>query len=361
MAAIVGLPGVGCRSGPPLVRVDVEPAGEWLAADPSAAGMDGERLRALVADVSARRDHGIDSVLVVRGGKLVLEQYWNGYDSRTLHDLRSATKSITSLLVGIALREGFLRDVSDPMLLYLDAAYPTLAHDGAAKRAITVEHLLTMASGLACDDRDASSPGQEDKMYDSRDWVRFFLDLPVVRPPGAQSVYCTGGVVALGRILSEASRRSVPSFADEFLFGPLGVAGARWATFDPGRQTDSGGHLRLRPRDMAKLGLLVLQRGRWNGREVVPEAWIARSVATHTRVDGQRYGYLWWLADYGPPEAPAEIWYASGNGGQHIFVAPRHDLVVVFTGSNYNSPAARQPFELLTKYIFPAVREGPAS
>ncbi|AXW61199.1 hypothetical protein CJO94_03795 [Ralstonia solanacearum] len=127
------------------------------------------------------------------------------------------------------------------------------------RHGITLEHLLTMRSGLACDDRDPASPGQEDRMYQERDWVRYFLELPVAAPAGTVAHYCTGGVVALGRVVAEASKQPIPTFANAVLFGPLGISNARWADFDAHRQTDTGGHLALRPRDMAKIGQLVLQ------------------------------------------------------------------------------------------------------
>ena len=330
----------------------------WVTATPAEVDMDGSLLRAAVARLDGERRHGIDSMLVVRRGRLVAERYWNGHDMATLHDLRSATKSVTSLLVGIALDRGLLGDVHDPALPYLARAYPRLAVDPA----ITLEHLLTMRSGLACDDRDRRSPGHEDRMYRARDWPRFFLELPRSDAPGERTTYCTGGVVALGRIVAEASGQSIAAFASESLFAPLGILTYAWRSFDGRRQIDTGGHLRLRPRAMAKIGQLVLQRGVWDQGEIVSGAWIDASTAVHTRFTDDRrpYGYLWWQVQVVQPRGTAvdarriDVVYAAGNGGQYIFIAPALDLVVVFTGSNYNSPTGERPFAILGEYILPA-------
>jgi CubicO group peptidase (beta-lactamase class C family) len=326
----------------------------WVTATPDEVDMNGALLRAAVARLDGERRHGIDSMLVVRRGRLVAERYWNGHDMGTLHDLRSATKSVTSLLVGIALDRGLLGDVHDPALPYLARAYPELA--SAGDRPITLEHLLTMRSGLACDDRDRRSPGHEDRMYRSRDWTRFFLELPRTHPPGERTVYCTGGVVALGRIVAEAAGQSIAEFAGEALFAPIGILAYSWRSFDGRRQIDTGGHLRLRPRAMAKIGQLVLQRGVWDQGEVVSGAWIDASTAVHTRFDADRrpYGYLWWQVQASLGTRRVDLIHASGNGGQYIFIAPSLDLVVVFTGSNYNSPRAERPFAILAEYILPA-------
>jgi CubicO group peptidase (beta-lactamase class C family) len=320
--------------------------------------MDGELLRQAVSDLPPASEHGLRSMLVMRRGKLVLEAYWNGYDKNAQQDLRSATKSITSLLVGIAIDQKFVKGIDEPLRTYLGPVYPNAA---ALQQSITLEDLLTMRSGLACNDRDEGSPGQEDKMYRERDWVGYFLQLPTISPSGQATHYCTGGAVALGRVISEASKRSVPTFADEFLFGPLGIKEAHWSEFDDRRQTDTGGHLFLLPRDMARIGQLVLQGGTWSGQQLLPRAWIEQSTNEHTRIDGGKpYGYLWWrlLVPYHGSHVSAV--FAGGNGGQYIFVVPELELVAVFTGGNYNSKRAQRPFQIMNKYILPAVQKPPS-
>jgi CubicO group peptidase (beta-lactamase class C family) len=343
----------GCAA--PRRLTSNRPIEGWVIAEPSEVGMDAVLLRAAAARLDGERKHGIDSMLVVRRGRIVAEHYWHGHDMATLHDLRSATKSVTSLLVGIALERGLMKDVGDPVMGYLGRVYPEFAGE-SDDPPITLEHLLTMRSGRACDDRDPRSPGQEDTMYKSRDWVRFFLALPRAYPPGERTQYCTGGVVTLGRVVAEAAGTSIGEFSARYLFGPLGVRTAAWRRFDGDRQTDTGGHLYLRPRAMAKIGQLVLQRGVWDGEDIVSGAWIDASTAVHTRFadDDRPYGYLWWRAQARLGARNVDVIFADGNGGQYIFVVPALDLVVVFTGHSYNDPAAARPFAILGQYILPA-------
>lgn len=349
---------VGCAG--PRRLSSTRPIEEWVTATPDEVGMNAALLRSAAEDLADERHHGIDSMLVIRRGRLVAEHYWNGHDMATLHDLRSATKSITSLLVGIALDRGLLRDVHDPALGYLARAYPGLAAAAPQDPVLTLEHLLTMRSGRACDDRDRRSPGQEDRMYRSGDWVRFFLSLPSDAAPGETTRYCTGGVVTLGRIVTEAAGAPIADFAARRLFGPLGIRAAAWQRFDAGRQIDTGGHLHMRPRAMAKIGQLVLQRGVWDGDDIVSGAWIDTSTAVHTRfaADDRPYGYLWWRAQAQLGARQLDVIFADGNGGQYIFIVPALDLVAVFTGQNYDSPAAARPFALLGQYILPAASSG---
>ena len=293
-------------------------------------------------------------MLVLRHGKPIFEHYWNGYGKDTLHDLRSATKSITSLMVGIAIDKGMLGGLDEPISKYLAAPYPQAP---ALQYNIALEHLLTMRSGLECNDFVASSPGKEERMYVTQDWVRFFLDLPKAHDPGGPATYCTGGVVTLGRIIAEGSKRSIPDFAEAHLFGPLGVTGARWADFDNHRQTDTGGHLQLRPRDMARIGQLVLQGGKWNGVQLVSQAWIDQSTRQRVKyANGAPYGYLWWVGSVPYKDRKVEVRYADGNGGQFIFVVPELDLVAVFTGENYNNvQMSNRAFAILEENIIGAV------
>jgi CubicO group peptidase (beta-lactamase class C family) len=339
----------------PILRVTEEGSPQLPSVLPSEVEMDGEILRHAMSDLPPPSEHGLRSMLAMRRGKLVLEAYWNGYDKNAQQDLRSATKSITSLLVGIAIDQKFVKGIDEPLRTYLGPIYPNAS---ALQQNITLEDLLTMRSGLACNDRDENSPGHEDRMYRERDWVGYFLHLPIVSPAGQATRYCTGGAVTLGRVISEASKRSVPMFADQFLFGPLGIKGAHWSDFDNHRQTDTGGHLSLRPRDMAKIGQLVLQGGTWNGQQLLPRAWIEQSTNERTQIDGGKpYGYLWWRLLVPYHDGHISAIFAGGNGGQYIFVVPELELVTVFTGGNYNSKKAQRPFQIMNKYILPAVQK----
>lgn len=357
LAACGGGGGGGSSTGaiPPGPRTEVapNPADQWTLVAPASVGMDAATLAQAPAAVSA--DSGISAMLVMRHGQPVLEQYWNGYDKDTLHDLRSATKSITSLLVGVAIDQHFLGGVDDTVAQWLAADYPGAP---VLSRGLVLENLLTMQSGLACNDWDASSPGNEEHMYSAQDWVQFWLGLPSATAPGTVESYCTGNAVALGRVLGSATHQPVQAFAQANLFGPLQITSARWNTYADGR-ADTGGHLHLRPRDMARIGQLALQRGQWNGVQRVSGAWIDASTTRHGAFDTGRshgYGYLWWHATQTAKAGEVDMFYANGAGGQFIFVVPQLDLVAVMTGENYGVQAkVDAAYRLLGAYILAAV------
>ncbi len=338
-------------------HVAPNPADQWTLVAAADVGMDPALLARATSAQPADSVHRLSSMLVLRHGKPVVEQYWNGYDKDTLHDLRSATKSITSLLMGVAIDQRLIGAVTDPLATYLAPVYPDAP---AFRLQPTLQDLLTMRSGLDCDDWVASSPGNEDKMYRQTDWVKFYTALPAVAAPGAQTRYCTGNPVALGRVLALTGKKPVAQFAEEVLFGPLGIHAARWAMFDGGNQTDTGGHLRLRPRDMAKLGQLVLQKGSWNGKQLVSSAWIEESTRKHTHYasmsERNDYGYLWWRGSGTLNGQQYQIVFADGNGGQYIMILPELDIVAVFTGENYNSSKSQQAFNILSAYIVASVK-----
>jgi CubicO group peptidase (beta-lactamase class C family) len=197
-------------------------------------------------------------------------------------------------------------------------------------------------------------------MYAQTDWVKFYLNLQAVTAPGTVTRYCTGNPVALGRVIAVASKKTIPVFANEFLFGPLNIRSANWANFDNGAQTDTGGHIQMRPRDMVKLGQLALNKGLWNGAQLVSTAWIDESTRQHTSFSNgstrNGYGYLWWHNVEHVNGKSYDMFYADGNGGQYIMVVPELDIVAVFTGENYNSRKADLPFQILDLYILGAVK-----
>ena len=300
---------------------------------PEAVGLDLTYLDRVSRHFSEEIEHKIHSMLVVRNGLLVFERYYNGFGRDNPHDLRSATKSITSLLTGIAIERGAVAGVDAPLMDYLARAYP----DVRDKDEILLRHLLTMSSGLDCDDGDRRTRGQEDRMYRSKDWVEFFLTLEQLYVPGETTRYCTGGVVALGEAIARGAGQDFATFAEDALFSPLGIQNYHWARFDEGRKVDTGGHLLLTPQAMAKVGMLVLQQGQWDGWQVVPAEWIERSIQPHTQINGEPYGYLWWRNTLRYGGEAVDVISARGNGGQAIFVVPEYDLVAVFTAGYYNS------------------------
>jgi CubicO group peptidase (beta-lactamase class C family) len=336
--------------------VSVAPEGTsdgWATSTPSAEGIDTPGLEGILQSIRDGRYPRVDSMIVARHGRLVAEGYFNGYARDTLHDLRSTGKSFTSALTGIAAERGLLI-VDDPISVYI-SDFASSKNLDARKRAITVRHLLDMSSGLDCDDSNPVSPGNEERMYPERNWVRFVLDLPMSFEPGSRSTYCTGGVIVLGSLVSSRAGVGLDDFAATWLFGPLDTRDVHWRRSPDGQATGGGG-LKLRPRDVAKLGELYRAGGTWNGRRVLSAAWVAESRRSTTRIGGDGYGYLWWKRGFVRDGFAVESYFTSGNGGNFVFVFPSLDLVVTFTGSNYDSRAMDQPFQILAERLLPLVR-----
>jgi CubicO group peptidase (beta-lactamase class C family) len=319
---------------------------------PESSGVDVSALEGLSERLD-REEHRLHSLLVARGGALVFEEYFSGYAASNPHDLRSATKSITSLLVGIAIDRGVLSGVETGMMQHLGPVYPHVSDKGD----IQLQHLLTMSSGLDCDDGNRSTRGQEDRMYRSADWVDYFLTLERTSAPGDTTRYCTGGVVALGEVVAQSAGMGLDVFAEEALFGPLGIRNYRWASFNDGHGVDAGGHLLMTPRAMAKIGMLVLQGGDWDGHSLVSASWITESTRPRTSIGGIPYGYLWWSSPLLYGTKSVDVLWASGNGGQTIFIVPEYELVCVFTAGYFNSEEAQSVFEIFRNVVMPSVVE----
>ena len=320
------------------------PAGEWTAATPESQGLDSGVLAEML-DEARRRGLPIHSVLIVRHGALVLDAAFHPYTAGQLHDVASVTKSVTSLLIGIALDQGLLPGVQEPVVPLLPASLPA-AFDPRL-RALTLEHLLTMTSGLDC----GFGPGEPElaAMRRSPDWVTFGLALPLREQPGSRTAYCSVNNHLLSAVLSAHTGGNALAFARRHLFAPLGIRQASWPA-DPQGRSHGWGDLRLTPHDLAKIAYLYLRGGRWDARQVVSEQWVRRSVAPHVRIrDSQAYGYSWWINTEHEPH----IFEAIGRGGQRAAVLPASDMVVVFNGGGLDT-------DELAPYLFRAIRgEGP--
>ncbi|MEW6160489.1 MAG: serine hydrolase [Verrucomicrobiota bacterium] len=321
------------------------------------AGFDATSVVRLVNRVVDGTYPDVHGILVYRGGSLVVEEYFYGYDHEKMHQMRSASKSVVSALVGIAMDRKALDGVDE--LVTKRLPYERYANPDPRKDRLTLHDLLTMRSGLACDDWNADSPGNESRVYQSEDWVKCVLDLPLVEAPGTRGRYCSGNVLVMGRIVERATGKSLPAFAQENLFTPLGIRArdVRWDFTLHSSNAATFAQLYLRPRDMLKLGVLFHQQGKWNGRQVISRQWIARSTARWSIVGDQEYGYFWWhqWVNISTPQGPrrVDMIVATGNGGQKIYLVPSLDLVTVLTGGNYNkqSPATA----IMTREILPAI------
>jgi len=338
----------------------------WPTSTPSEVGIDadlvGDMVRAIVEEEMALTH----SVLVVRRGRLVVEEYFYGFDREMRHDMRSASKTVTSTLIGLAVQEGRIGD-ADAKALTFFPRYRRYANWDPRKAQITIRDLLTMSSGLDANDSDPQSVASE-AVYQSQsrlpDWIKLALDAPMIADPGSQPLYGGANPLILGGVLAEVvDDEPVEWFAHRTLLEPLGIEDYQYL-LDPTGLVYMGGGMHMRPRDMAKYGQLYLDGGIWRGRQILSEEWIRESWGRYGRLapldrNGHQYGYLWWHHEYKVGDRTIETVEARGNGGQYIFVVPTLDLVVVITAGNFRTGKTRQPEEILQRFVLPAVVESP--
>jgi CubicO group peptidase (beta-lactamase class C family) len=332
----------GCR---PATPAPYWPTDGWRSSTPEAQGMDSEML-AQMFEAIGEQDDDVDSVTVIRNGYLVADAAIYPFQPGSRHVIHSCTKSIVSALIGIAIDEGYIAGVDQPLLDFFPDR--TVAHLDVDKEAMTLEHVLTMATGWACRDSYLYRWRGLREMERSQDWVQFMLDLPMAEEPGTRFEYCNGASFVLSAIIQEATGVSALAFAQAHLFGPLGISDVVWPSNPQGINV-GWGEMCMRPHDMAKIGYLYLNEGRWDGEQIVPAGWVAASTRKHisgTLQDG--YGYQWWVRDDG-------VYMALGYAGQFIVVVPEKDLVVVFTSELAEEDFYR-PQTLLDHFIIPAAR-----
>jgi CubicO group peptidase (beta-lactamase class C family) len=350
-----------CTGAAPLSTIESQAPGVtgdgWQTASPADAGLDAATLAAMTKDIQDGGFENLYSVLIVKDGRLAFEQYFRGHDERSVDYVASVTKSVTSILVGIAIKQGAIKG-PDESLAELLPAYAQLLNADPLKRKLQLRHLLTMTSGIQWDEASfpyGSPQNDATRMERSPDAVKFILGRPIVREPGTQFQYSGANAMLLSAILQEATGMTAADFAKRYLFDPLGIRDYYWDTYADGHTHTDGG-LSLRPRDMAKIGQLMLNHGQWNGVQIVAPEWVALSTQAHTTAQlWTRYGYLWWRENQPHYLETVQTYFAAGYGGQTIFVYPDQQMIVVFTSdrSDHNVNAARIA-RLLTRYIYPA-------
>lgn len=338
----------------------------WETASLASVGMDAAVIEAMTKRIRkfSLYKH-IDSIVIVRHGRLVYERYFNGFQPGEEHRLFSVTKSIGSLLTGVAIFHGFLPSEDIPVRPFFPdhPQGPELARHWEA---LMLKHLLTMTAGLGCVGAAEGVRSFADDnacfmaMFPTLDWLQYVLERPVASPPGRQFAYDSSSLMALSHVLTQASGMSIAELATRFLYQPMGITASRWRRSPKGLVGLGSGHW-LRPRDMAKLGELVLRGGVWQGKRLLSKAWITAATRQHMPVnwgDTSGYGYLWWQLTLMGHEADITVTQARGHGGQFLFVVPPFDLVVVFTGSQYPDQGflSSKAIELLKRDIFDAVR-----
>jgi CubicO group peptidase (beta-lactamase class C family) len=336
----------------------------WGCDNPESVGIDRTGIARFLGEVSQGTFGDLHSLLLVRHNTLVVEDYfakqgeWHGelidsvFRDRS-HHLASVTKSITSALVGIAINRGSIQSVQDPIIRYLPAHAALLSDE---KEALTIEHLLTMSSGL----RRPRDDGQ--LVWQGGDVVGYVLDQPLVSEPGQRFVYSNGSAAVVGAVLENATGRTVESFAEEFLFRPLGITDHLWTSYPDGTVETDGG-LALRPRDLAKIGQAFLQQGRWRDFQVIPADWVAESTKQRQTyrsagVGQMGYGYFWMQMRLPYNDTTITSFCHFGDGGQLLMVIPELDMVVVLSGGAYGATNNRYYYRVVSEYVLPAVDPG---
>lgn len=279
----------------------------------------------------------VQGVFISQNGKKMFEEYYYGYNQNEVHDTRSAGKSLASILIGICIDKGYINSEDDFILDYFPNYVPN-KNWSDLKKSISIKHLMTMASGLDCDDNNDESLGTEDRMQTQQeelDWYKFTLDLPMVGKPGEASAYATAGVNLLGGIIRNSSNMTIYELADKYLFRPLGIT-EYFFNIQPNEDTYLGGGIHLKLQDQAKIGELMLNKGNWNGVQVISRQWVEKTFEKYNKVNGNWYGYNWWHYSCIVKNKNFESYNAGGNGGQYIIITPPLKLVCVLSGGNYN-------------------------
>jgi len=326
-------------------KPDYWPTKGWRTASPESQGVDSNLLENML-DMILKKDLDIYSVLVVRNGYIVLDAYSYPRNADLTHNIYSCTKSVTSALIGIAIDKGYIKGVNQPVLDFFKKR--DAENLDANKKAMTLEHLLTMTTGLECRDSYLYHWNGLMQMKWSADWVQFIIDLPMAEAPGTRFEYCNGASFLLSAILQEQTGMNALTFAHKHLFGPLGISNVFWPS-NSQEITIGFSELYMRPQDMAKIGYLYLNDGLWDGKRIISSQWIKASTRKHiaaTLLPG--YGYQWWIVSPG-------IYTAVGHQGQFIIVAPEKNMLAVFT-SSLGPEDFYIPLGLLASSIIPAVK-----
>ncbi|TDO23944.1 serine hydrolase domain-containing protein [Pedobacter duraquae] len=324
---------------------------------PSEDSFDHNSIKKLKAYIDADVFRHVTSVVALKKGKILLEEYFNGSSRDSLHDVRSVGKSFASTLTGMAIRDGYIKSVEQTLGDFYQVK--DFQQYSGAKQRVKLKELMTMSSRFDGDDDDPNSPGNEENMYPTDNWVKFALDLPLDTVKyDHQWHYFTTGVMLLGSTLDQVIPGGLDKYADNKLFKPLNITNYKWQ-YMPQKAPSTAGGIRMNALDFAKYGQLYANKGRWKGKQILPEAWVNESLSHQipiTEKPGEYYGYLFWNKIYRSGGKIQEAYYCSGNGGNKIYIFKDLDLVVVITATAYgNGYAHRQADQIIEEYILPAI------
>ncbi len=323
-------------------------------------GQQSNELTELKSIVASKTYPKIDGVIISQNGNLIFEEYFNGFEKDSLHDTRSLFKSITSLLAGIAIDKGLLT-VDDEIEKFITE----WKNDPRGK--ITVRNLLEMKSGLACEGFFGIGPDCESEMWETKDWLKYILNIPLRHDPDVNWAYTSMEPELIGIIISRTSGLTLMEFAKQHLFQPLEIENYKWY-ITPNGGGYAAGSFFMRPIDMQKIAQLVLDKGKWDNQQIISEKWINESTNCQTDVEMSfirfgrtenakyttaKYGYLWYREKLKYKNIENELLFASGNGGQYMMILEDYNAAITFTGSNFGKWRGKLPFDILLKHIIP--------
>ncbi|MCX8526218.1 serine hydrolase [Chryseobacterium formosus] len=315
-----------------------------------------EKIRALNKKIVENRFREITGIVVIKNGKLLIEEYFNEYKRDSLNDTRSVGKSFSSALMGIAIKDGYIKNENQNLKNFYDLK--SFGNYSSKKDSVTIKSLLTMSSAFEGNDQDGESLGNEENMYPTENWVKFVLDLPMSENKiGENWNYFTAGVVLTGDILDKSVQNGLENYADKKLFQPLGITDYKWQ-FTPQQKPSLAGGLRMKALDFAKFGQLYKNNGVWNGKNILNKSWVKKSFTNYfsDNKDFEGYGYLFWRKVYKVGGKSFESYQSNGNGGNKIVIFTEIPLVIVITARAYNKPYSHlQADKMIEEYLLPAV------
>ena len=337
-----------------LVKIQlITPTKDW---EISTEKIDVAKIEELNRKIAKQTYKNVTSIIAIKDGKILIEEYFNGANRNTLHDTRSVGKSFASTLLGIAIKDNFIKSETQTLKEFYNLK--SFQNYSASKDSITLKSLLTMSSTFEGSDMNTESIGHEENMYPTKNWVGFTLDLPIdkTKSSGKQWDYFTAGVVVLGDIIHKSVPNGLEKYADKKLFKPLGITKYKWQ-FTPQKVANTAGSLQLSSLDNAKFGQLYKNQGAWNGKQILSQEWITKSLSHQIMLsENEFYGYLFFNKTYNVNGLDYEVYYSDGNGGNRIFIFKDEPIVIVITATAYNTPYGEKQVEkIMQDYLIPAI------
>jgi len=326
----------------------------------SSESFDRDKIKQLKANIDDEVFKHITSVIVIKNGKLLIEEYFNGSARDSLHDPRSVGKSFASTLTGIAISEGYLKSENQTLKEFYNLK--SFSNYSSRKDRITIKDLLTMSSVFDGNDEVDSSPGNEENMYPTANWVKFALDLPIdtLKPKGEWH-YFTAGAVLIGDILNKSVYGGLEAYAAKKLFTPLNITNYKWQ-YTPQKVVNTAGGIQMNALDFAKYGQMYKNGGKWNGEQILSKEWVDKTFTKHKSITGRLnefYGFFFWNKNYKVNGKEYETFYCAGNGGNKIYIFKDEPLVIVVTATAYGASYAHpQVDKMMENYILPSVLQG---